>query len=474
MTTKVNTQTEFELMKKYAKDRGGELLDSAYINAHYKYTWKDAEGNIWKAPWYSMKQRGSWSKSSGYQKNAKSLIKYTIADLQKKAEEFGGKCKSTIYINTKQKYLWEDSDGNEFWMAWNNILGGQWSPKQSYAKLGKSRHKYTTEDLQKLAISMGGKFLSEEYINSSSIYLWEDKNGVVFEQTLDTILKHNELICVERKSRGQTQIMDYLNSLNVVFNKNDRKILGNQKELDIYVPGVNVAIEYNGLFWHTEEKLGKNYHLEKYKMCKEKNINLIQIFEHEWKNRNFQVKSFLKSKLNKNSNKIGARNCQIKEVPNFEAKQFLDTYHILGKTNFKVAYGLYFKDDLKMLITLGSHHRDSKCELVLSRCISKDDWTVSGGLSRLCTYAKKIHGNYSTWIDLRWSTGENWLNNGWKMVHILKPDYFYYNLKDKTVQSKQSRKKSAVSTPDHLSELEHAKIDGLARIYDVGKLKLTY
>jgi hypothetical protein len=474
MTTSVNKQTEFELMKKYAKDRGGELLDPAYVNSHYKYTWKDAEGNIWKAPWYSMKQRGSWSKSSGYQKNAKSLIKYKIEDLQKKAEEYGGKCLSAEYINTKTKYLWEDSEGNQFLMKWDNVIAGQWSPKQAYRDLGKTKHKFTVEQIQEIAKSYGGEFLSTEYLGTGVMYLWKDKNGVIFEQSLDTILKHKEIVCLERKSRGQTQIMEYLNTLGVSYNKNDRKTLGNLKELDVFVPDSRIAIEYNGLFWHTEERLGKNYHLNKYKMCKNANIDLIQIFEHEWKDRNFQVKSFLKSKLNKNTYKIGARNCELKEVPTKEGRDFLEKYHILGKTNFKNAYGLYYENDLKILITVANHHRNYGNELVLTRCVSKDDWTVSGGLSRLCKHAFNIHGQISTWIDLRWSNGKSWINNGWKLSSILKPDYFYYNMNSKDTISKQSRRKSVVNTPEGMTELQHATLDGLKRVYDAGKLKLIY
>lgn len=74
--------------------------------------------------------------------------------------------------------------------------------------------------------------------------------------------------------------------------KNDKKVL-NGKELDIYIPSKNLAIEYNGLYWHSDKAtLEKNdipnketrmyakyRHIEKTKLCKEKNIRLIHIFE---------------------------------------------------------------------------------------------------------------------------------------------------------------------------------------------------
>lgn len=62
-------------------------------------------------------------------------------------------------------------------------------------------------------------------------------------------------------------------------------------ELDLYVPELNLSIEYNGTYWHSEEVLIKrnrpDFHKTKYEKCKENGINLIHIFEfedlEEWK-----------------------------------------------------------------------------------------------------------------------------------------------------------------------------------------------
>lgn len=54
------------------------------------------------------------------------------------------------------------------------------------------------------------------------------------------------------------------------------------KELDIFLPDLQLAIEFNGTRWHSIE-LGtpKNYHLEKSLLCRNKNIRLIHIYEFE-------------------------------------------------------------------------------------------------------------------------------------------------------------------------------------------------
>ncbi len=79
-----------------------------------------------------------------------------------------------------------------------------------------------------------------------------------------------------------------------------------------------------------------------------------------------------------------------------------------------------------------------------------------------------------SWCDRRWSQGTGYLRSGWKIDGTIKPDYFYWNIRKKTAISKQSRKKGAVNTPGGMTEHEHAKQDGLARIYDCGKIRFIF
>lgn len=54
------------------------------------------------------------------------------------------------------------------------------------------------------------------------------------------------------------------------------------KELDIYLPDLQLAIEYNGSYFHrTLANTPKDYHLAKSLLCREKHIRLIHIYEFE-------------------------------------------------------------------------------------------------------------------------------------------------------------------------------------------------
>ncbi|HDK25997.1 MAG TPA: hypothetical protein ENG48_02745, partial [Candidatus Atribacteria bacterium] len=84
------------------------------------------------------------------------------------------------------------------------------------------------------------------------------------------------------KSIGEQSIGNFIKDLSIDYIQNVKNIIP-PLEIDIYIPEKKIAVEYNGLYWHSE-KAGKdkNYHLNKLKLCSEKDIRLIQIFEDEW------------------------------------------------------------------------------------------------------------------------------------------------------------------------------------------------
>lgn len=190
----------------------------------------------------------------------------------------------------------------------------------------------------------------------------------------------------------------------------------------------------------------------------------------ELRDKELQIKSFLKSKLHLNRT-IGARECQLKYVDKKDASDFLNKYHILGSTKFINSIGLFYNDELISLITLGNHHRDSKCtSKILSRYVTKDGYNVCGGLSKLVKRAKTDFGDLITWIDLRWSNGSNWIRSGWKLDGTLRPDYNLYDAGRKIIVKKH--KLVSLMTDYTKNENTLIKERKLLKIYDCGKLRL--
>lgn len=312
---------------------------------------------------------------------------------------------------------------------------------------------------QEFAKKKGGKCLSTEYIGYNELYLWEDRKGKQFYRKWVQILRYDDVLYAVSKSKPQIQLTDFIESLGFKIEK-DVDTLLTPYEIDIYIPELKVGIEFHGLKWHSEASgRDKKYHLNKLNAANQKEITLIQIFEHEWRDKQSQVKSFLRSKLGKNEIRLSARNLQIKKVDSRTSIDFLDKYHIQGAGKATVSYGLYNKEELISLITIGPHHW-GKDENVLTRYICKENYTVSGGLSRLVSAACKEFPELVTWVDLRWSDGKNWLKTGWGLLDRLSPDFFYYNINTKKVYT------------------QHSNIDCsnplITRIWDCGKLKLIY
>lgn len=247
--------------------------------------------------------------------------------------------------------------------------------------------------------------------------------------------------------------------------------------MDIYIPEIKIGIEHNGLFYHQESIVGKKYHLNKTKHFEGKGIRVIHIFEHEWKKRQKQVKSFLLSAIGKNEHKIGARECELvwsnSPTDIRDAHQFLEDYHIQGSpNNTKYMIRVFHDNELLAVATFGKHHRTGK-DWVLTRFCTKTNYTVQGVLSRISKLAsQQLKRDIISWADYRLSNGNGYEKAGWTFERLLPPDYFYS--KGSKVISKQSRQKRHVKTPAGMTEKEHADAEGLCRIYDCGKKRYRY
>jgi len=265
--------------------------------------------------------------------------------------------------------------------------------------------------------------------------------------------------------------------------RGNRKILKG-KEIDIYIPSLNLGIEYCGLYWHNElspRPRLKDYHYSKMTMSNEQGIRLITIFEDEWQNREKQVKNFLKSIIATPIHKVYARKCEIKEVDKQITKDFLEANHIQGKTMFKVSFGLYLEGELLGLVTGNTHHRQKgdTPPFVLNRLVFKDGVQVVGGasklLKKLIDYARESgYNRLISWSDNRWSEGNVYMKTGFELTENLKPDYSYFDSRSGDRVSKQSCqkknliKKGAVGSMDN-TETELAASLGLYKIWDCGK-----
>jgi hypothetical protein len=167
--------------------------------------------------------------------------------------------------------------------------------------------------------------------------------------------------------------------------RNDRSTVRDDKqryELDLYLPELNLAIEYNGLYWHSEDMVGKYYHRNKVNACNKKNIHLINIWEDDWKWRNDIVKSILSANIGKN-NVIYARKCEVSIITDKNmVKDFFEMNHIQGYATNTIVYGLKYDGELVSAVLF--LYMDNKW--VLQRFCNKLYTNIVGGATRLLKY----------------------------------------------------------------------------------------
>ena len=177
---------------------------------------------------------------------------------------------------------------------------------------------------------------------------------------------------------------------NITYTKNKYKSIINKEfflqnvyNKNIYNKGL--AIEFNGLYWHSDEFKDKNYHYDKLKMCQNKGIKLLNIWEDDWNFRQEIVKSIINKKLELISNKINAKECIIKEIDNKTSNLFLNNNHLQGTCSSSIKLGLYYKDELVSLMAF-KRKISNKTQFELLRCCSKLNTNVIGGASKLFSY----------------------------------------------------------------------------------------
>ena len=299
------------------------------------------------------------------------------------------------------------------------------------------------------------------------------KDFEILSTTYNIRKKLHQIICtncnptVKNYSYSEKELLSYIQSIykkDIEFNT--KKIIKDY-ELDIYLPELKLAVEYNGLYWHSSGQKDKNYHKRKSDLCKEKGIHLIHIFEDDWFHKKDIIKSVLSNFINPSNNqKIYARKCTIKEVSFKDTNEFLEENHLLGKSmSFSKCYGLYYNDELVSLMTFKLISKETN-QYELQRYAIKKYTTIIGGAERL--FKQFINNvDYSsiiTYNDNSIFRGNIYPKLGFKYVRTNNPNYMFIDSKHCVERiSKQSIRKLKVGY-----SIEKEKELGLLRVYNAG------
>lgn len=301
------------------------------------------------------------------------------------------------------------------------------------------------------------------------------KHNIIFDSNILNVQRENVNQCPECKkyfqSNAEKEIFLFVENLTQEdVKKNNRTVIN--RELDIFVPSKNLAIEFNGIYWHCEKFLNKNYHFEKFTKCKDKGITLLQFFEDEWRDKQDICKSMISSKLGLCEEKYSARNLLV--VQDLNVDSFLNQNHLQGQTRCKKTFCLVTSDgEIVCCLTLRKPFvKKDKNTIEIARVCSKKNSIVRGGFSRLMKYATRWSMSHGyeyiiSYSNCRYSVGQLYQNYGFDFQKHTGLNYFYTDFQDRYNRFK-------FRAQNGKSEKEIAKENKVYKIFDVGNYLWIY
>jgi len=301
--------------------------------------------------------------------------------------------------------------------------------------------------------------------------------------------------CGHMKSKPEQEIADFMSLFTTVVQR-DRKIIG-PKELDIYLPDLNLAIEYCGMYWHThkdqaDEKKNKLRHAEKHRLCAEKGIRLITIYETEWLERPRTMRRLLRAATGNMRGKLMARKCELRKAAPAEARAFYNAYHPQGGNGHGEHYALFWRGKMVacMRFTLGGNDRGHGAkdrQWTLSRYATR--LSVAGAASRLFkAFVRDMQPDaVKSFSDNRLFSGGMYEQLGFDLVEDVVPDYQVWSPKiglrpkphyQRRVLPKRLEEhgveESFDPSTDPRTEAQMTYLMGAGRIYDCGKKRWVW
>nr|DAV34444.1 MAG TPA: endonuclease-like protein [Caudoviricetes sp.] len=246
-------------------------------------------------------------------------------------------------------------------------------------------------------------------------------------------------------------------------------------ELDLYEPNKRLAIEVNGVHWHTTE-FGKtrSSHLNKTELCESKGIALLHFWDTEVVGKRSLVESMIAAKLGITGTKIYARKTTLREVSSEEASRFLKDNHLQGTVPSSVRLGLYCNEELVSIMTFAKPRYTKQYHWELMRFCNKAGLHVVGGASKLLVAFRKAYtGSIVSYANRRFSNGGLYEKLGFTRISASAPNYWYVKNGDIRYSRSQCQKHKLKSLlgdgfDESLSEVANMRMNGYYQLFDCG------
>jgi len=459
-----------DVVRKAFENEGYTLLSDTYISNKKKLNYKCPEGHIHSIAW------ADWLHKDARCPYCNGRPIHTLDEVRKSFALEGYVLLTKEYLNNKQKLDYICPHGHKYTICYSSWLQG----RRCY--LCNGNIKKNILDIKTSLEQEGYNLMSENYIGCQDHLTTKCPNGHTYSFTWDNWSSKGSRCSTcgsSGVSKEEVALRGFISEHAEVSTNN--RFICKPKELDIVIPDKKIAIEYCGLYWHSElTGKGESYHLKKLEHCLNNNYKLITVFADEFRYKNAICRSRLLSYIDRSSFiKIYARNCKVVAINAKQAHRFCEENHLQGYgAGSSIKLGLLYNDALVAVMTfskpsIAKGHKIAKEGIwELHRFCSKLNTEIVGGASKLLKYFERNYpwSELFSYADRRWSDGALYTKLGFEFDQHTKPNYWY--LKDQCYErfNRFSLRKKA-DEPKDISEWELRKAQGYTRIWDCGNLK---
>jgi G:T-mismatch repair DNA endonuclease (very short patch repair protein) len=339
-----------------------------------------------------------------------------------------------------------------------------------FGRISHSQQHLTTEFIDNLS---DPDWLQDQ-LRSHSLRDLAEMNHLSYSHMCKIAHKHG--LTVPQQSDWEREVALWLTSLGIEV-ETHKKIQG-AHEVDIYLPQHRLAIECNGIFWHSEHRGRKapDYHLRKTQWCAEQNIRLIHLWDTEWYHKNHIVKSRIQSVTGRAAYRVAARKTTVVQLTAQQSGEFFDQNHIQGSVNSRYSWGLVdLNGTIVAAMSWGKSRYNSQYQWEMLRFCNCVNTVVVGGASRLfARFCQEIQPeSIISYADRRWNTGEVYAKLGFAFVKNTPPGYYYTQDYRRLENRVKYQKHKLASVLENFSaektEWQNMLAAGWDRIWDVGQ-----
>lgn len=416
-----------------------------------------------------LKKYGTTEFNNAQKRKKTCLEKYGVESYFE-SEDFKRKSERTIFDKYGVTNISQSSDVK---MKKNGKCGNPELVKKTWAD-----KKRNDPSLSKL---LDPDWLDSSYENKTIVQIGDDL-GVAFS-TVSNALKAFD---IERnkwrfKSGIENEVKSFIESLGFQVEQGNRTLIA-PLEIDLYIREKNLAIEVDGMYWHSistvEDNTKKNIEYHKYKTdaCEKIGISLLHITDYEWTNSKDIWKSMIRQKLGLVETKIFARKCVVQHIDKNVGKKFVDENHLQGHVNGGSYVGLMYDGELISVMQIGASRFNKNYDYEILRFCSKKNHSVIGGFSRLLSNFG-ISGKVVSYANRRWSAGNLYKQTGFECESVSSPNYWYWKSdteKGNRTKFQKHKLKSILKFFDETkTEFENMIANGYKKFCDCGNLSFS-